>query len=134
VAAGSDTLSGFENLTGSEFNDTLTGTAAANVLIGLGGDDRLDGGSGAAQMFGGAGNDSYVVDNVGDVANETGGDGSDTVQSSVSFSLADTVHAIGSIENLTLTGTAALSGTGNALDNIIIGNSGANVLTGLDGG
>ena len=50
------------------------------------------------------GNDTYVVDNAGDVVNETDGDGTDTVQSSISFSLADPVHAIGSIENLTLTG------------------------------
>ena len=55
-------------------------------------------------MFGGTGNDTYVVDNVGDVVDETGGDGTDTVQSSISFSLADPVHAIGDIENLTLTG------------------------------
>ena len=59
--------------------------------------------------------------------------GIDTVQSSISFSLADPVHAIGDIENLTLTGTAAINATGNALDNVLIGNSGANVLTGLDG-
>ena len=55
-------------------------------------------------MYGGTGNDTYVVDNAGDVVNETDGDGTDTVQSSISFSLADPVHAIGSIENLTLTG------------------------------
>src|SRR2546430_10068389 len=42
--------------------------------------------------------------------------------------------------NLTLTGTAAINGTGNALDNIIIGNTAANLLAGnggtdtLDGG
>ena len=80
------------------------------------------------------GNDTYVVDNAGDVVNETGGDGTDPVQASVSFSLADPVHAIGSIENLTLTGTGAINGTGNALDNILIGNSANNILTGLGGG
>ena len=63
-------------------------------------------------MFGGTGNDTYVVDNVGDVVNETDGDGTDTVLSSISFSLADPVHAIGSIENLTLTGTGAINATG----------------------
>ena len=92
------------------------------------------------RCIGGTGNDTYVVDNAGDVANETGGDGTDTVLSSISFSLADTVHAIGSLENLTLTGTGAINATGNALDNVLIGNSAANVLVGgagadtLDGG
>ena len=56
-----------------------------------------------------------MVDNVGDVANETGGDGTDTVLSSISFSLADPVHAIGEIENLTLTGSGAINATGKGL-------------------
>ena len=55
-------------------------------------------------MFGGTGNDTYVVDHSGDVVNETGGNGLDTVQSSITFNLSDAVHAIGGIENLTLTG------------------------------
>ena len=96
----------FENLTGSEFNDTLIGNFGNNILTGLGGNDTLNGNAGADTMFGGTGNDLYVVDNVGDVVNETGGDGTDTVQSWISFSLADPVHAIGEIENLTLLGTA----------------------------
>ena len=54
----------------------------------------------------------------------------DTVQSSISFSLADPVHAIGAIENLTLTGTSTINATGNALNNELTGNSGANVLIG----
>ena len=57
---------------------------------------------------------------------ENGGDGTDTVQASISFSLADSVHTIGAVENLTLTGTAAINGTGNALDNVLIGNAGNN--------
>ena len=109
VTAGTDTLSGFENLTGSQFNDTLIGSAGVNVLTGLGGNDTLNGGAGADTMLGGTGNDTYVVDNAGDVVDETGGDGIDTVQSSISFSLADPVHAIGDIENLTLTGTADIN-------------------------
>ena len=78
-------------------------------------------------MYGGPGHDSYVVDNAGDVVDETGGDGIDTVYSSVSFNLADPLHAIGSIENLTLTGKSGISGTGNDLDNTLLGNSNANV-------
>src|SRR5262249_14507830 len=82
---------------------------------------------------GGTGNDAYVIDNSGDIVNETGGNGLDTVQSSITFSLSNATHAIGAIENLTLTGTAAINGTGNALDNAITGNSGNNILRGLGG-
>ena len=111
----------------------IIGNSAANTLTGLGGSDTLNGGFGADTMIGGTGDDTYVVDNAGDVVDETGGDGTDTVQSSISFSLADPVHAIGSIENLTLTGSTAINGTGNALDNVITGNSGNNILAGLGG-
>ena len=106
--------------------------AAANILIGNDGNDTLNGGAGADTMQGGLGNDIYVVDNAGDVVDETGGDGTDLVQSSVTFDLSGP-KAIGDIENLTLTGIAAINGTGNALDNIIIGNSAANLLIGNDG-
>ena len=88
------------------------------------------GNTGTGTLTSGAGNDIYVVDNTGDVVNETGGDGTDTVLSSVSFSLADPVRAIGSIENLMLTGTSNINATGNALNNELICNSGANVLIG----
>ena len=77
-------------------------------------------------MSGDAGNDTYFVDNASDAVTENPNEGSDSVSSSVSLSLANHV------ENLTLTGSAA-NGTGNALDNVIIGNSSANVLTGNDG-
>ena len=65
---------------------------------------------------------------------EAAGAGTDTVQSSVTLTLA------ANVENLILTGTGAISGTGNALDNVLTGNTGANTLTGgagndtLDGG
>ena len=111
----------------------IIGNSAANTLIGLGGADTLNGGFGADSMIGGTGDDIYVVDNIADVADETGGDGSDTVQSSITFSLSDAVHAIGEIENLTLTGSNAINGSGNALDNVITGNSGNNILAGLGG-
>lgn len=54
-------------------------------------------------------------------------DGTDTVNSTVSYTLGDY------LENLNLTGTAAIDGTGNSLDNVITGNSGNNVLTGASG-
>ena len=78
----------------------------------------------AAHFTGGAGNDIFLVDNVGDTVVEAAGGGTDTVKSSVSFTLG------ANVENLTLTGTSALNGTGNALDNVLIGNAGANTLAG----
>ena len=82
-------------------------------------------------MIGGPGNDTYVVDNAGDVVDETGGDGTDTVQSSIAFSLSGPQPW--DVENLTLTGSGNINGTGNAGDNVITGNSGNNVLAGLGG-
>ena len=72
----------------------------------------LDGGAGADTMSGGAGNDTYVVDDAGDVVTEAAGEGTDTVRARVSYTLG------ANVENLTLTGTGAINGTGNALDNV----------------
>ena len=113
--------------------DTINAGGGKDTINALGGNDFINGGAGADKMFGGTGNDTYVVDNTGDIVNETGGNGLDTVQSSITFSLSDAVHAIGAIENLTLTGIAKINGTGNALANEIIGNSGNNILNGLGG-
>nr|WP_283825364.1 calcium-binding protein [Bradyrhizobium diazoefficiens] len=120
------------NGTGNALDNVITGNSAANVLIGNAGNDTLDGGAGADIMKGGVGNDTYVVDNAGDVVDETGGNGADLVKSSVSFDLSGS-KAIGGIENLILTGAAAINGTGNALNNIIIGNGAANNLIGNAG-
>ncbi|HYD18830.1 MAG TPA: type I secretion C-terminal target domain-containing protein [Patescibacteria group bacterium] len=106
-----------------------TGNAGANVLTGNNGDNTLDGGAGADTMIGGLGHDTYVVDNAGDVITELAGPGVDTVVSSLTFSLA----ALSAVENLTLTGSSALDGTGNTLNNIITGNSGNNTLDGGTG-
>lgn len=110
--------------TGSSGTNTITGNSGANVLYGLGGNDTLDGGTGADQLFGGIGNDIYMVDNVGDVVSELSGEGTDTVKSGINYTLGSNV------EKLTLTGSAALSGTGNSLNNTLTGNTGANVLDG----
>ena len=122
-----------ENLTLTGTGDLhATGNALNNTLIGNSGANILDGGMGADRMYGGAGNDIYIVDNTGDRVSENasgGGDsgGYDTVQASINFTLGQYVEA------LTLTGTANLHGTGNALDNALTGNDGRNVLMGLAG-
>ena len=115
------------NGTGSEFNNVLTGNALANILAGGSGNDTLNGGVGADTLIGGAGDDVYVADNAGDVVVEAAGEGVDRVQASLSYTLA------AEVENLALTGTASISGTGNALDNVITGTTGNNTLTGNAG-
>lgn len=112
---------------GTSGNDTLTGGALVEKLLGLGGNDILNGGAGADIMLGGTGDDTYVVDNIGDVVTESMDEGIDTVQSPITYTLG------GNVENLILTGTSAVNGSGNILDNSIIGNSAANILVGGDG-
>ncbi|GAA0637262.1 calcium-binding protein [Brevundimonas lenta] len=135
---GSDSLLGIENLTGSAFNDTLAGSAVANVLrgglgadtlIGLGGNDVLEGGTGAANtLIGGLGDDLYRVSVAGDTLVESAGQGRDTVETTVS---ALTLRA--NFEDLTFTGTGSFSGTGNAENNSITGGLSADTLIGLGG-
>jgi Ca2+-binding RTX toxin-like protein len=60
VGAGRDTLSSFENVTGSTFNDVLTGSSGANALMGLDGNDKLAGGGGVDTLTGGAGTDQFL--------------------------------------------------------------------------
>lgn len=122
-----DTFANIENLLGSNFADSLYGDAGANRLNGGAGDDLLDGRAGADVLAGGAGSDRLVVDSVRDRVVELSGEGTDTVVASITYTLGIFV------ENLTLTGTAALSGTGNSAGNAIIGNAGANLLDGVLG-
>ncbi|PPK37740.1 hypothetical protein CD175_15880 [Pseudomonas laurylsulfatiphila] len=130
--SGSDTLLAFENLTGSNFNDILTGNAGANTLSGGAGNDVLNGGAGADTLVGSDGSDSYVVDNVGDVVSETNAvaatGGTDTVSSTLA---AYTLGA--NVENLRLLATTAANGTGNALNNTLFAGAGNNILNGGDG-
>ncbi|MFN5891804.1 MAG: Calx-beta domain-containing protein, partial [Dolichospermum sp.] len=117
------------NGTGNAGNNILTGNSTNNTLNGEDGNDTLNGGAGIDTLIGGAGNDIYVVDSTTDVITEVASQGIDTVQSSVTFTLAN----VANVENLTLTGTTAINGTGNTGNNILTGNGGNNTLNGGDG-
>ncbi|MGX1087192.1 beta strand repeat-containing protein [Pseudomonas sp. AP3_22 TE3818] len=139
--SGSDTLIAIENLAGSNYNDTLTGNAAANQLNGGAGNDTLDGGAGndvfdggtgLDRMTGGDGSDLYYVDNAGDVVIETNTTasigGSDTVFSSLG------AYTLGvNVENGRVLATGIATLTGNDLNNTLFAGAGNNVLNGSTG-
>ncbi|HEV2746069.1 MAG TPA: M10 family metallopeptidase C-terminal domain-containing protein [Allosphingosinicella sp.] len=117
VRIGGVVVNRIENAVGSAARDRLTGNDGAN---------RLDGGAGADMMIGGAGSDIFVVDHVRDWASEEEAPGIDTIESSVNYGTTP------GVENLVLTG-AAVSGFGNALDNVISGNGADNLIDGRAG-
>ena len=114
-------------ITGNTANNNLFGADGNDTLSGGDGNDTLDGGSGKDSMAGGAGQDTYAVDDVGDKVTELANQGFDIVEASVSFTLA------ANVEELKLTGTAAIDGTGNTGDNTIFGNDADNKLSGGSG-
>ncbi|MDB5318369.1 MAG: hypothetical protein JWO24_4213, partial [Rhodospirillales bacterium] len=120
-------LAGDDMIWGDSGDDRLFGDEGRDSLFGGGGDDLLDGGTGADKLIGGAGHDVYIVDNPGDAITENANEGVDMVYTSVSFTLGV------NIENLTLTGLAAINGTGNTLSNVIVGNTAGNTLNGGSG-
>jgi Ca2+-binding RTX toxin-like protein len=120
------TLTGLSaiNGTGNALNNTLLGNAVNNSLNAGNGNDTLDGGLGSDTLFGGTGNDRYLVDSTGDTIVEYFNEGTDTVESALSYTLGD------NLEHLTLTGASAINGTGNSLNNAIFGNAANNILDG----
>jgi trimeric autotransporter adhesin len=132
---GMDTLSNIQVVHGTRYIDSMTAAATGSELHGLGGndtlnggagDDILNGGAGVDTMRGGGGNDIFHVDSLSDRLFENAAEGTDTVMTSINWTLA------ANFENLTLTG-AALNGTGNLGANILTGNALNNQLDGLGG-
>lgn len=111
----------------NSLNTNGTGNDLNNEITGGVGDNKLDGGKGGDKMTGGKGNDTYVVDNIFDTVIEQASEGTDWVQSWISYTLG------ANVENLLLMGIDAKIGAGNELDNIITGNTFDNTLYGFDG-
>ncbi|MCX7893284.1 MAG: putative Ig domain-containing protein [Burkholderiales bacterium] len=111
---------------GNALENTLTGNALDNELFGGDGADTLNGGPGADLLAGGAGDDRYFVDPLDRIVELPDG-GADRVFASFSYALDDNV------ENLTLQGTEAIDGFGNAAANVISGNSAGNYIAGFAG-
>jgi Ca2+-binding RTX toxin-like protein len=149
-----DTITAFENVTGSDYNDSITGSTAADVITGGAGDDMMNGGSGndTFRIGANAGTDAII-----------GGTGTDTVlftedNAVLSLSSLATVEIFNAtgITNATITGTdlnntlnfasatmtniAGIYGlagndtiTGSAGTDIIIGGAGNDTLNGGNG-
>ena len=115
---------GDDLLNGKSGDDQLYGGDGDDSLYGEEGNDQLYGGSGNNSLIGGVGNDTYIIESSTDTITENANEGIDTVQSSITFTLGS------NIENLTLTGTSTINGTGNSLANILVGNSANNTLNG----
>jgi serralysin len=127
--AGADLLDGMDGndtIDGGTDNDSILGGAGNDSLLGRDGDDTMVGNAGVDTLLGGAGNDLYVVSAAGATFVESFGQGTDTVEASVSVTISN------NIETLVLVGSAAIDGTGSNTSNRITGNSAANLLSGLD--
>ena len=124
VVEGGSAPSGGQTINGTAGNDSLAGGAGNDTINAFGGDDTINGGAGVDSMIGGEGADLYFVDNSADVIVEDQLGGMDLVNASASYALPAWVN------NLTLTGTAAINGTGNDIINVLVGNSAGNSLSG----
>jgi Ca2+-binding RTX toxin-like protein len=103
---------------GTGGDDTLEGTPDADIINGKAGVDT---------MMGLGGDDTYFVAQTDDEVIEGAGEGTDTIKSTVTYTLPIFV------ENLVLIGTAAINGTGNGLGNRMTGNNAKNALNGRGG-
>lgn len=112
---------------GNALDNLLTGNGRANRLLGAEGNDTLNGQGGIDTLAGGTGDDTYILQQAGDVVIEQRYGGNDLI-------LSQTSRTLGAWqENLTLTGTLAIHGHGNSLDNLIRGNVASNRLSGGQG-
>lgn len=117
--------SGNDSLTGTAGNDLLAALAGNDTIQGGAGDDTLDGGAGGDSLAGGTGNDRYRVDSLVDTVVEAPGEGTDTIETTVTLpSLA------ANVENLVLAGSGHIGANGNALANLLTGNAGNNAFNG----
>ena len=119
---------GDDTIFGNGGNDSLSGSGGDDVIDGGTGNDTLDGNAGADTLIGGDGNDTYLTDGLDTLIEAA------TAAGGVDLVISTASHTLGTgLEHLTLTGTAAITGTGNGLDNTLTGNGAANVLSGLGG-
>ncbi len=109
-----DVLQGIENLVGSAFGDTLIGDFGDNAIDGGAGDDQIVGYDGADAINGGAGSDTVDYFNAAVIVNLAAGTGAGGDAQGDTFQ---------NVENV----------VGSALNDILIGNAGANALNGDDG-
>ena len=123
VGAGTDTISNFENLTGSGYNDTLTGSSIANVISGGAGNDTISGADGNDTLDGGDGDDTL-----------TGGNGTDTVTYVGAVSAVTVSLAIATAQNTGGAGTDTIATVENLIGSLygdtLTGSTAANVITG----
>ncbi len=115
------------------FTVSLSGATNASIAAPTARGSIVDDDGAYTHFSYGLGNDQYRITSTSQYIHETRNGGTDTVTSTISYSLADTDGAGefgGFVENLTLTGSANLKGTGNALNNTLVGNNGSNLLSG----
>jgi Ca2+-binding RTX toxin-like protein len=132
VLQGTANLNGSGNflantIVGNSGNNSLFGGTGDDILFGNDGNDRLDGATGTDTMKGGLGDDIYIVDSATDVTTEDVSQGTDRIDAYVSYTIGV------NIENMVLQGTGNINGTGNFVNNTILGNTGDNILAGLGG-